>query len=292
MPDMSESEMVSPVCENGPDAAYIMLRTALNRFGKVPSELDGNEQDEVTRMVERECAMRAAVLASPEAEGVSVGDEAIGEALSELESRYDSREAFLNDLARNGLNLQGLRQAVADELKVDTVLARVSEETPQVSDADVRAYYDDHLDRFIYPETREVRHILVTINDDIPENCRENALKRISQIAWRIKRRPHRFAEQAMKHSECPTALQEGKLGRVPKDKLFPELDAVLFSMQEGEISDPVESELGFHLIYCEKIYAGGEMSFEEAAPRIRNLLQKQSGRRHQRAWLAACLQR
>lgn len=275
----------------GPEVAYATLRTAWAKFGKPPSELSVIEREQVRSNVERELAMRAAVLESAEAEGVAIGDEAVDAAVQELESRYDNRESFLSDLARNGLNKQGLRQALARELQVDAVLAYVATQAPDVTDAEVRDYYDSHRERFVYPETRDVRHILITINEDIDENRREDALKRICQVGWRVKRRPRRFGEQAMKHSECPTAMQEGRLGRVPKGRLFPELDAVLFGMQEGEISDPVESELGFHLLYCEKIHAAGEMSFEQAAPRIRELLRKQSERGYQQAWLAARMQ-
>jgi len=272
----------------GAEAAYATLRTALAAFGKPPQELTAEESASVQERVSRELAMRDAVLTSEEAASVTVNKGEIDASLQELEERYENREAFLQALARNGLNRQRLREAIAAELKVDAVLAFVDAEAPSVSDDEVRAYYDGHRERFVYPETRDVRHILVTINEEIVDNCRESALKRISQIAWRLKRRPGRFGEQAMKHSECPTALQEGRLGRVPRGKLFPELDAMLFAMQEGEISAPVESELGYHLLYCEKIHPGGEMSFAEAAPRIRNMLEKLSARAYQQAWVAA----
>ncbi|MDD5462304.1 MAG: peptidylprolyl isomerase [Methylococcales bacterium] len=60
--------------------------------------------------------------------------------------------------------------------------------------------------------------------------------------------------ELALKHSECPTALQGGVSGIVPRGKLCPELDAALFSIKAGEISEIVESEIGFHLVLCQQI--------------------------------------
>jgi len=63
----------------------------------------------------------------------------------------------------------------------------------------------------------------------------------------------NKFADLALKHSECPTALQGGVLGIVPRGKLYPELDAVLFSLKVGAVSDIVESEIGFHLLLCKQ---------------------------------------
>lgn len=270
--------------------AYTTLRTALASFETMPAELEAKELDELRRTVDRELAIQDAVLASDLAQDVAIPDGEVTEAVRELQSRYPKKEDFLNDLARNGLNKKGLKQALARELKVSAILARVESQAPEVSDAEVRDYYDSHRDRFVYPETRDARHILVTVNDEFPENCREAALKRIEQIGWGIGRKSDRFGEQAAKNSECPTAMQEGRLGRIRPGQLFPELDAALFAMAEGEISQPIETEVGFHLLYCEKIHPAGEVTFEEAAPKIRQHLQQSQARKFQHAWLAALM--
>ena len=102
----------------------------------------------------------------------------------------------------------------------------------------------------------------------------------------RTKRKPKRFAEQAMKHSECPTAMQGGLLGKVPKGQLYPELDAVLFTMKAGEISEIVESPIGFHILYCEAVDQAGPVSFAEAKLKIKTKLEERRRRRCQRMWL------
>jgi len=267
--------------------AYATLRTALASFEATPADLPAPELDELRQRVDRELAIQDAVLASDMAEGVEVDAADVTEAIRELQSRYAKKEDFLHDLARNGLNKKGLQQALGRELKVTAILALVEAMAPPVEEAELRSYYDLHRDRFVYPETREARHVLVTVNDDYPENCREAALKRIEQIGWGIGRKSDRFGEQAAKSSECPTAMQQGKLGRVRQGQLYPELDAVLFTMSEGEISRPIETEIGFHLLFCEKIHPAGEVSFEEAAPKIREMLQQAAGRRYMRRWLS-----
>jgi parvulin-like peptidyl-prolyl isomerase len=91
-----------------------------------------------------------------------------------------------------------------------------------------------------------------------------------------------------MKNSECPTALNGGTLGDLVAGKLFPELDAALFSLKENEISDIVETEMGFHLIQCLKISPAETLSLKKATPKIRKLMQDRYRRTCQRTWLAS----
>ncbi|MEI7996802.1 MAG: peptidylprolyl isomerase, partial [Methylococcaceae bacterium] len=77
-------------------------------------------------------------------------------------------------------------------------------------------------------------------------------------------------------------------LGVVPKGKLYPELDEVLFNMKAGEISQPVESEIGFHLVLCKHIQKAETLSLQKATPKIRQMMSDRSRQKCQRAWLAS----
>lgn len=268
--------------------AYATLRTALATFSRPPAELTEAERAELGAQVARELAIADAVLASDMARHVTIADTEVAAALRELQARYPSKDDFLRDLARHSLDKRGLRQALGREMKVAAVLERVGEGAAVVTDAEVQDYYAANRARFGYPETREARHILVTINDDYPENRREAAMARIQDIASKIGGDAGRFAELAASRSECPTAMEEGRLGRVRPGQLYPELDQALFAMSEGGISGPIESEVGFHLLFCEKIHAAGELSFAQAEPKIRERLQQAHARRRQQAWLAS----
>lgn len=289
---MSKHQVVDKVSSAGQaEASYALLRHALTLYENTPAELDEQELAEVKMCAGREMAIQDVVLAHAMADGVSVSKQEVDTAMQELQSRYASKADFLNDLARNGLNKKGLQVALTRELKVAAILSKVESEAPEVTEAQVQEYYVQHQDRFVYPETREARHILITINDDFGENSREAALKRIQQIGWGIGRKPGRFGEQAAKHSECPTAMQEGKLGRIRRGQLYPELDAALFLMQEGSISQSLASEMGYHLLLCEKIHPAGQVSLEQATPKVRQLLQQSVARRYLRDCLEGLME-
>ena len=206
--------------------------------------------------------------------------------MAEIIGRYPSREDFLHDMSINGLNERTLRSALQRELLFDAVMERVAARSPHISDLDIRIFYELHKQRFILPEKRTARHILITINPDFPENTPEAANKRIREYADKARHKPKRFAALAREFSECPTALQDGLLGDVKRGELYPELDAALFQLAEGEVSDVIETEVGLHILRCEKIQEGRLVPLAKAEQRIRQILEQRRRRACQKAWL------
>jgi len=201
-------------------------------------------------------------------------------------ARYTDRETFLQDLDDNGLDESRFREAISKELHATAVLDKIGSRSVDVSEIDCMIYFYMHKQKFEQPETRELRHILITINEEFPENKKEAAYARLISVRQRLIQKPKRFAEQAMKHSECPTALQGGYLGKLPRGQLFPALEEVAFNMKAGRISEIVQSPLGYHLLYCEAVHNAGQVSFREAEPKIRDHLKKRRIRMCQKVWL------
>ena len=276
---------------NDADSRYYLLKVAHEQFGRAPGELAAEQLEQATRIVARQRRIEDAVLRSREAAGVVIPEAQVEDAWASIGSRYADGAALRAALDGHGLDDAGLRAVLARELKVEAVLERICAALPEVSDTDVSLYYFSHLEQFEVPDTRVARHILITINADFAENTREAARNRIETIAKRVRNKPERFAEQALKHSECPTALQDGLLGTVKRGTLYPELEACLFQLDEGQIGPVVESPLGFHLLRCEAIQEARRVPLEEVLPRLRDSLQNRQRKAHQRQWLASLLQ-
>lgn len=266
--------------------AYLELKTAHSLFGKSPAELAEDERTRVRNLADRQFGLEARVLRSPEAGDAMVPEVSLLAAFEEVHKRYGEEEEFLSDLTRNGLDQAGFMAALERELRVEATLEKVGARATQVADIDVDLYYHYHPDQFRRPETRRARHILVTVNPEMPDNTAEVARARIEAVAARLVKQPKRFEEQALKHSECPTAMQGGVLGDVPRGQLYPELDAALFSMQAGQLSGVLESPLGYHLVLCEAITEQRVLSLNQARAPIREMLEQRRKRICQQAWL------
>lgn len=273
-----------------PEFVYSLLRVADEKFGCNPSSLPPEQHDEAQRIARRQLAIENAVLSSPESAGVCVQESAIDEAFERIRVRYADNDAFQRAMATAGIDNEALRSALNRELRVEAVMDRVAAQHASISDTEAHLYYYMNPAQFDRPELRTARHILITINPDFPENQRDNALKKILAIQRRVEKKPDRFEEQAFKHSECPTALQGGTLGKVKRGQLFPTLDEALFAMAEGTCSDILESPLGFHILFCEIVHPSGVAPLSEVLPGLRQWLSQRQKRIAQRKWLESIL--
>lgn len=269
-----------------PGYRYHLLRGALERFSRNLSELDAQQLAAARARADRTWALESRVLASAEAADIVIPPAQVDAAFAEVAARYPDARTLQADLAANGLDESRLRQALHRELVFDGVMQRVGARRASVSQLDARLYYELHADRFVQPEKRTVRQILITINDDFAENSRVAAGARIGRIAARLAVSPNRFADQARRYSECPSALEGGRLGSVGRGQLYVELDNALFRMREGQISDVLETEAGFHLLLCEKIHPPRTLAFSRVEADIRRLLDRRNQRNCQKAWL------
>jgi peptidyl-prolyl cis-trans isomerase C len=278
-------------CSHNAEFNYHLLRSALDQYGRNLSELDPEQAGQVQHKASRSYQLESLVLGAPEAEGLVIPGSQLDAALDEVASRYSDEAAFLADLQANGLNRDGLRRALQRELIFDAVMQRVAARGAAVSDTDIRLFYEMHSERFESPELRTARHILITVNPDYVENTRVAAVARMQEVAERLRGRANRFHDMARRYSECPTAMEGGRLGEVRRGTLYPELDAELFRLREGEVSGIVETEIGLHILLCEKIKPGRRTSFSKAAPKIRAILEERRRRNCQKAWLSGLQQ-
>ena len=269
-------------------SVYLTLKLAAKLFEKPLEALAADELRRVRTVVARQHEIETLILTTPEAASVMLPEASVDASLGEIRGRYASDEGYDADLDRIGLDAASLRRAVERDMVVEAVLERVAARSAAVSETEVEIFWLIHKDRFRYAEMRVLRHILITINEGLAGSERRAARDRIDAIRARLLKRPERFGEQALKHSECPTAMNGGLLGKVPRGQLYPELDAVAFALAGSSLSEPVESELGYHLLYCEAIDPARPIPFEEARNNIRERLEQQRRGLCQKSWINA----
>lgn len=134
------------------------------------------------------------------------------------------------------------------------------------TEEEIKKYYEDNSEMFKSDETASAKHILV---DDL-EQMKEIKLEITNGMS---------FEEAATKYSKCPSSAQGGSLGSFSRGKMVPEFEDAAFKLQVGEISEPVKTQFGYHLIQLDEKTPQGSKSLEESKEIIvKNLLnQKQN---------------
>lgn len=147
----------------------------------------------------------------------------------------------------------------------------------QVDPAEARQYYESNQRQFGVPETRQASHILIAVDKSASEGEKKKARALAEQIHSEVKKDPDRFAELAKKHSQDPgSAAKGGDLGSFSRGSMVKAFDDAVFRMKVGEISPPVESEFGLHIIRVTGITPGQARGFEQVRGEIEEELKKQ----------------
>jgi peptidyl-prolyl cis-trans isomerase D len=137
-----------------------------------------------------------------------------------------------------------------------------------LTEEDLRDYYDSNTEEYQTPKTVEARHILLKVDPQDDEEAAEKVRQRALGILQQA-RDGQDFAELARQHSEGPTAHEGGYLGAFQEDAMVKPFADKAFSMKAGEISDPVKTRFGWHIIKVEKVNDAETVSFDAAREEI-----------------------
>lgn len=266
--------------------AYPRLKLASQHFGKVPSDLSADESARLETMLTHQLAMEERILDYAAQAGLSVAAADLNAALEEVKKAYPDEDAWKASMATVKLDLPSLKEALRRELLVSQVMDKVVENIKPLTEEAAKAWYLDHPRQFLQPERRMARHILITIDEENPDNYEETAYSRLQNIRSQLIKSPGKFADLAIRYSECPTAVNEGKIGLVKQGQLYPELDTALFELPERGFSKILRSPMGFHLLWCEKIHPAAPMPLDEAVPKIIAAQLDHAKKKLQKQWL------
>jgi peptidyl-prolyl cis-trans isomerase D len=143
----------------------------------------------------------------------------------------------------------------------------------RVGAEEIRAYYEEDIDRFQEKKQVKARHILFRLDQDASEE-EESRVRDIALEVLNKAREGEDFAELARTHSEGPTRDAGGELGYFSEGDMVKSFEEAAFGMEPGEISDPVRTPFGFHVIKVEDIREARTKPLDEVRDEIRETLQ------------------
>ena len=144
-----------------------------------------------------------------------------------------------------------------------------------VTEDEIQEYYEANTRDFDQPKTVEARHILIKVAEDAAEEEVELARARAVEILDKYNA-GESFEELAKQFSEGPSGNAGGYLGAFKKEDMVAPFAEKAFSMAPGEVSDPVRTRFGWHLILVEKVNEASIETLEEASKEIRDKLARQ----------------
>lgn len=172
---------------------------------------------------------------------------------------------------------------VPEQVKLEYVVLSQLEflQKTEVSEADAKDFYAKNTKQFEVPEQRRASHILIAVSPTAPEAERKAAEQKALLLSQEAKKNPAAFAELAKKNSQDPgSAVNGGDLGFFSRDSMVKPFADAVFGMKKGDVSAPVLSKFGYHVILLTDSRPGKTRSYEEARGDIMTELKKQQAAR------------
>jgi foldase protein PrsA len=208
--------------------------------------------------------------------GVEITDAQIQKKIDEVRKQYfgGDQKKFEQGLKEQSYSIAALRQDARADLVNAGIYKDITADV-KVSDGEAQQYYDQNIDRYRVADSREVRHILVKTKAEADKlrGELENGAD---------------FAALAKQHSEDPGSKEQGGKLTVSKGQTVEAFDKAAFSLDTNEISEPVKTQYGYHIIQpLSDVKKGSVTPFTKARTEIKAQLLEQKKSDAVSAWVS-----
>jgi parvulin-like peptidyl-prolyl isomerase len=186
--------------------------------------------------------------------GVNISQKQIDDRLAQIKKQYfhNSEKAYQKQLHDQGLSQTEVESDIKDQLISQGLYDKVTGGV-KVSDADVQKYYQAHITQYEQPESRVVRHILISVcGPNSPQGAKclsdAKAKAKANQLFDQIQGGAS-FAALAKKYSQDPGSASVGGKLTVTKGQFVAPFEQTAFLLGKGTVSRPVKTQYGYHLI-------------------------------------------
>ncbi|MCW5797029.1 MAG: peptidyl-prolyl cis-trans isomerase [Nitrospira sp.] len=222
----------------------------------------------VTKMIERKLQLQAA-----KNKGVEVSDQEVTQAVQEMKKQGET----LNTTDPN------TTRSVREQLTLMRVVDREVRGLIMVADSEMKRYYEEHQDRFAYPEEYQLSQIL--IKPRTPDGLSVAQGRAEALLATLKQGEP--FEDLALRFSDGADASRGGRLGLVRQGELIPALEQALASVPVGQITGIVETAEGLHIVRVDDKKPRQFRPFEQVKAEIQSLVFQQKTEDQYQIWMA-----
>ena len=200
-----------------------------------------------------------------------VSDAEVDEQVEKIVLQVGGREAFEAALTQQKTDQAAFREQIRRGRRVDKLVEKAVAGVAEPTEADIQAHFASNKDDFKAAERVLAQHILITPDGDTATS-KEEAKAKIVAVRERVLAGKE-FAAEAAEHSMCPSGKEGGSLGWFARGMMVPEFDGAVFAMKDGEVSDIIETQFGYHIIYKTAHEEAGDADFDAVREQIRDFI-------------------
>lgn len=256
---------------NGKTITYRDLDTEFHARTQVPFETvqDDPRAQTLRKQILEQLIDEEILLGEANRRKLQVTAAMVDERFEHIRSRFPSEEAFDQALSSRGITTQKLKANIHEGLLRQQIIDQEVLQKVSVSPEELQSFFREHKDDYVQEEAVHARHILFRVATDASPEDDQKAQNRATAVLAKAKKGED-FAKLAAEFSEGPTKDRGGDLGYFGRGKMVKAFEDAAFKLKVGEISDPVRTRFGYHLIKVEDRKDAKRLSYEEAEGRVK----------------------
>ena len=255
-----------------------MIRGFGQNRGVAPQEI--NENATLDNMIDEKLVFQFA-----EEREIKISEEEIDKAIENILSKNKINLQTLEDaLRKEGMDMETYRKRMKEQMMTRRV-SGMEISPAQITDIEARKHYDQNRDIYMRQGRVRASHIILLASKKADPLFYEDAKKRILDIQKEIEGGLD-FAEAAKSYSQDGSSQKGGDLGWFGRGKMIPEFEDAAFSAKVGDLTGPVETSFGFHLIKVTEKEEPEPIPFEDVKKRIQGALEREAFGKKKDTWL------
>lgn len=203
-----------------------------------------------------------------------------------LQGKGLKMEEFVKGLAAEGMTFDGYKKEIRQQLMRVRVIRREIGSKIAVTEEEIGDYYRTHRDIYEGREAVRIKQILLLIPDNADEITKEKLKNEAGMIHERLKK-GESFDLLASKYSQGPAAATGGDIGFLEKGLMYPEVETVAFKLGLDQISEVIESPVGFHIIKAIDKRGAGIKPLESVREEIQAKIEEVKISKKLEGWIA-----
>ncbi|RON56270.1 peptidylprolyl isomerase [Pseudomonas frederiksbergensis] len=217
--------------------------------------------------------------------GVVISDVTVQSQVALTRQAIGGAEVFARKLQDAGFDEAGFAEYTRRELAAQEVFADLTR-VAEPDEKQVKAFFEEHRAELSSPEQIQARHILIKVPQGADAATVEAARLRLDELRVQIVGGAD-FASVARSGSEDVSASAGGDLGYFMRGRMMPEFEAAAFALKPGQLSEPVRTQVGWHLIYLQNHQEAADVTEEQGLQTVRAYLARQQKAQARRDVLA-----
>ena len=217
---------------------------------------------------------------------IKISEEQIDQTIERIkEKNFFSDEDLRLALAKDGLTMETYRNKIKEEILRTRLISLEVKSKIVITEEDIAAYYEKHLDMYGGKQKYHLRNILIIIPTFADENEKLEIRAKIDEILNELNA-GESFETMARDYSESSTAPEGGDLGLFELDSLSPQLQKTIKGMKSGEFTPVLETDQGYQIFFLQEILKTPGKSLEDVSPEIQRILFEENADKKYQEWI------